>query len=107
MRFFLSKRNIQNHHHTEAKCKKHRADIGVLSGGHFRNQLLDHDVEHCPGGKTEEIRQRRNDAPGGEDRQHRSDRLDDPGKDTAQKGASLPIPSARSGMEMIAPSGKF
>ena len=44
--------HIQHHHHAEAYRKKHRANVGVLSLRHFRDQFLHHHIQHGSGKKV-------------------------------------------------------
>lgn len=97
--------HVQHHHNAEIKREEQRTDIGMLSCGHFRNQLLNHHIYHGSCGKVQQIGQRRN---------HNAKIVS-----AAPNGSTIPenapqtnarpflIPVARSGMEMIAPSRKF
>jgi len=53
----LSQRHIQHHHHAEAYRKEHRSKIRVPPLRHFRNQLLNHHIEHGARCKAQQIRQ--------------------------------------------------
>ena len=48
----LSQRHIQRHHHAETDSKENCSEVGVLSLGHFGDQLLHHNIEHGTGCKA-------------------------------------------------------
>ena len=48
----LSQRYIQRHHHAETDSKENCSEVGVLSLGHFGDQLLYHNIEHGTGCKA-------------------------------------------------------
>ena len=48
----LSQRHIQRHHHAETDSKENCSEVGVLSLGHFGDQLLYHNIEHGTGCKA-------------------------------------------------------
>ncbi len=74
--------HVQHHHHAESQRKADSADVGVLALGHFGNQLLDHDVDHGPGGKAEQVGQGRHHQPGGPDGKQCAHRLHGTGQRT-------------------------
>ena len=79
----------------------------MVSLGHFRDQFFDDNVEHGTGGETEQVGQGGDKIVRGENGEHGTNRFDDAGEDTAGKSPAFFMPSARRGIEMIAPSGKF
>ena len=54
----------------------------MLALGHFGDQLLDHDVDHGPGGKAEQVGQGRHHQPGGPDGKQCAHRLHSAGQRT-------------------------
>ena len=49
----LAKRDVQHHHYGEAKHRAHGGYIGTRVALCLRDQLLDHDKDHCPSGKRQ------------------------------------------------------
>ena len=103
----LSKRHIQHHHDCKSCRKQDGPHIGVLPFRHFRDQLLHHHIDHGPGRKAQKIRQERDHKSRRKYGQRRAHQLYRTGKRTIKNAFPLLTPSARRGMEMIAPSGKF
>lgn len=81
--------------------------MGVFALSHFRQKFLHHHIDHGPRSKSQQIRENRCDKLCCGNGEQSAQRLDDAGSRTGQKARVRLIPAARSGMDMIAPSGKF
>ena len=99
--------NIQNHHDGKSQGEGQRSNIGVGAFGHLRDQFLHHHIQHGTGGKTEQVRQGRDQNGGAQNGDQGSRGFYDAGEDTVPQARLRETPSARRGREMMAPSGKF
>ena len=87
----LSQRHIQRHHDAKAHGKENRADVGVLSLRHLRDQLLHHHIEHGARREAQKIRQRRDHQLRRKNRQHRADGFHHAGEHAAEKCPALAL----------------
>ena len=75
----LSKRHVQDHHEGKTRGEKNGAQIGMAALGGFRDQLFYHDIDHGPGGQTQQVGQNRDDPGRSQYGEQRTGRFYDPG----------------------------
>ena len=83
------------------------ANVRMLSAGHLGHQFLHHHIQHGSRCKGQQPGQGGQDQFSGQDGEHRGQRLHDAGQHPSAKARRRDAPSARRGMDTMAPSGKF
>ena len=93
----LAQRHIQRHHQAEADGEQQHAHVGVLSGRHVGDQLLDDHIEHGARGKAQKIRHCRHDQARSQHGQQAEHRLDRAREHPVEEGSSLAHPPRHAG----------